>query len=143
KTGRKPGLMLKKPDGEIGLTQWGIDLLDRISPYADILDTAYASHDHSDSVKAQRIKIQDSKQTPSARLLQQLREQRLNFHDYSLKQSQQHRDHLLATPLSAARQNALEDIVAQSFTEQTRLEQSDTEDFSAYVARYEAALAPF
>ena len=48
---------------------------------------------------------------------------------------------LLATPLAAATQKALEDIVAQSFIEQTRLEQSDTEDFSAYVARYEAALA--
>ena len=140
KTGRKPGLMLKKPDGEIGLTQWGMELLDRIEPYADILDTAYASHAHGDSVKAQRIKVQDSEQTPSAHLLQQLREQRLNFHDYSLNQSRQHRDYLLATPLPTATQNTLKEIVAQSFAEQTRLEQSDTEDFSAYVARYEAAL---
>ena len=69
-----------------------------------------------------------------------MRDQGLNLHDYSLKQSLQHRDTLRAQSLSSAALQDYQQAVDDSFVEQKRLEDGDTEDFSSYVARYHAAL---
>jgi len=140
KKGREPGLKLARQGQAVSLADWGHELLERISPYADLLDAAHGTALYTAAVEAQRRKLANSEQTSSAQLLRQLREERLSLHDFTLKQSQRHRDTLLASTLCPARQTELQDIAARSFIEQTRLEQSDTEDFSAYVARYHAAL---
>jgi glutamate--cysteine ligase len=72
--------------------------------------------------------------------LNQLREQGVSLHDYSLGQSRQHHEALRAQPLDAATLQEYKAIVSDSVIEQQRLESSDTEDFSSYVARFHAAL---
>lgn len=140
KEGRKPGLMLTKQNKAIALSEWGQDLIEQIRPYADLLDTAYGVTDYAAAVQAQQIKISDSEQTPSAQLLQHLRAENISLHDYSLRQSQRHRDTLLATPMSDAQQQEYQALTAQSLLQQQQLEHDDTEDFTSYVARYHAAL---
>jgi glutamate--cysteine ligase len=146
KEGRKPGLQLVKADATesdqaIGLVQWGNELLERILPYAQMLDAAHGGGQHyAQAVQAQAPKLQDSEQTPSARLLRALRDERISLHDYTLRQSQRHRDALRAVALSQSKQQALADLAGESLQEQVRLDQSDTESFDAYVARYHAAL---
>jgi glutamate--cysteine ligase len=140
KEGRKPGLVLVKQNQPIGLADWGDELLDLLAPYADMLDAAYGGQGYAQAVNAQRPKIRDAEQTPSARLLQQLRAEQTSLHDYSLKQSLQHWDDLQARPLGAAKRQAFDEAVAQSIAEQAGLEHGDTENFDAYVARYHAAL---
>ncbi|MGP1613500.1 MAG: glutamate--cysteine ligase [Pollutimonas bauzanensis] len=140
KEGRKPGLVLIKQNKPISLADWGQELLERLMPYADLLDAAHGGAEHAEAVAAQACKIQDSQQTPSAQLLQRMRDTGLSLHDYSLEQSLQHRDALRARPLSAAAMQEYKQIASDSITEQKRLEDSDTEDFASYVARYHAAL---
>lgn len=140
KEGRKPGLMLVKQNKPISLEDWSQELLERLIPYAKQLDAAHGGTQYAEAVAAQNAKIRDSEQTPSAQLLQHMRDQGLNLHDYSLKQSQQHRDTLRSQQLSAATLQEYKQIASDSITEQKHLENSDTEDFSSYVARYHAAL---
>jgi glutamate--cysteine ligase len=140
KEGRKPGLTLIKQNQPISLIDWGKQLLEQIRPYADMLDSAYGGTHYAAAVQAQYIKIHDSEQTPSAQLLQRLRDEAISLHDFTLRESQQHRDTLLAAPLDSARQQEYRKLAADSLQEQTRLEQSDVEDFASYVARYHAAL---
>ncbi len=140
KEGRKPGLTLIKQNQAIGLSDWGQELLEQIRPYAEILDSAYGVSHHAAAVQAQQVKLTDSEQTPSAQLLQHLLAENISLHDYSLRQSLQHHDRLRATPMSDALQAEYQSLAAQSLQEQQRIEQSDTEDFASYVARYHAAL---
>ncbi|NYT63306.1 glutamate--cysteine ligase [Alcaligenaceae bacterium] len=140
KEGRKPGLMLVKQNQPIALTDWSHELLERLAPYAKLLDAAHGGTKYSEAVAAQAGKITDSNTTPSAQLLQHMRDQGLSLHDYSLRQSQQHRDALRAQPLSADTLQQYQHIASDSIAEQKHLEDSDTEDFSNYVARYHAAL---
>jgi len=138
--GRKPGLALISQNKPIGLREWGLQLLDRMAPYAQLLDQAHGGDLHQQAVQAQRPKLEDTGQTPSATLLRQLRDEGIGFHEFTLRQSRRHRDTLLAAPLDEARRLALKETAAQSLREQARLEQNDTESFDDYVARYHAAL---
>ncbi|MGB6102534.1 MAG: glutamate--cysteine ligase [Pusillimonas sp.] len=141
KLGRKPGLTLVKEQQTISLVDWGTELLERITPYARLLDQAQGSGDrYAQAVMRQQAKIDDSALTPSAILLANMSAQGLGLHDYTLRQSLRHRDALRATPLDPAAQNEYEQIVGASFSEQKRLEDGDTEDFDSYVARFHAAL---
>lgn len=140
KEGRKPGLTLDRDGQAIGLAQWGHQLLDQIAPYAALYDSALGGSAYAEALDAQRAKLDQPDATPSARLLASLRASGLSFHDYSLELSRKHADALRAQALPADLARAYQQAAAQSVTEQLRLEQSDTEDFDTYVARYHEAL---
>lgn len=140
KEGRKPGLTLDRDGQTIGLAQWGHELLDQIAPYAALYDSAVGGTAYADALAAQRVKLDQPDTTPSARLLAELKDSGLSFHDYSLALSRKHADALRAQPLPADVATAYQQAAAESAAEQLRLEQSDTEDFDTYVTRYHAAL---
>ena len=140
KEGRKPSLMLDREGQSISLTQWGHELLEQIAPYAALYDSALGGTAYADALAAQRAKLDQPDTTPSARLLADLKASGLSFHDFSLALSRKQADALRAEPLPADIAAAYEQAAAQSTAEQLRLEQSDTEDFDTYVARYHAAL---
>ncbi|AVJ26050.1 glutamate--cysteine ligase [Achromobacter spanius] len=140
KEGRKPGLTLDRDGQTIGLAQWGHELLDQIAPYAALYDSAAGGTAYADALAAQRAKLDQPDTTPSARLLADLKDSGLSFHDFSLALSRKHADALRAQPLPADVATAYQQAAAQSAAEQLRLEQSDTEDFDTYVTRYHAAL---
>jgi len=140
KEGRKPGLTLDRDGQTIGLAQWGHELLDQIAPYAALYDSAFGGTAYADALAAQRAKLDQPDTTPSARLLADLKDSGLSFHDFSLALSRKHADALRAQPLPADVATAYQQAAAQSAAEQLRLEQTDTEDFDTYVSRYHAAL---
>jgi len=140
KEGRKPGLTLDRDGQTIGLAQWGHELLDQIAPYAALYDSAMGGTAYADALAAQRAKLDQPDTTPSARLLAELKDTGLSFHDYSLALSRKHADALRAQPLPADVATAYQQAAEASAAEQLRLEQSDTEDFDTYVSRYHAAL---
>ncbi len=141
KEGRKPGLMLSNDGSPIALTDWGTELLERIAPYAELLDAAYGGSGYRAAVTAQAAKIADSELTPSASLLRDLRNSKLGLQEFTLQQSKAHRDALCAQPLDPATRQAYQQMTQDSVAAQQRLEEGDTEDFSSYVARYHQALS--
>lgn len=140
KEGRKPGLALVNQNVATTREEWGAELIEGIAPYARLLDQAQGGDLYAQALAIQAEKVRDSEKTPSARLLQTLRDQNLSLHDYSLKRSLEHRDTLRAQALAPAVQDEYQAIARESIAEQKRLEDSDTEDFDSYVARYHAAL---
>ena len=138
--GRKPGLQLDREGQPVSLAQWGNELLDRIAPYAALYDSALGGDAYARALAAQRAKLGDPDATPSARLLRELVDGGVSFHDYSLDLSRKHAETLRAQPLPAATAAAYEQAARDSAAEQIRIEQADTEDFDTYVARYHAAL---
>jgi glutamate--cysteine ligase len=140
KRGREPGLMLDRDGAPIGLRQWGEELLDRIAPYAALYDQTQGGHAYADSLAAQRAKLADVELTPSARLLREVRDSGLNFHDYTLRQSSEHAAALRAQSLPADRAAFYAEMARKSVAGQAAIEASDDVDFATYVARYHEAL---
>lgn len=142
KEGRKPGLMLIDQNEPKPLADWGAELMERMAPYARLLDQAYGGECYAAALAEQAEKVRDSNKTPSARLIQTLRDQGLSLHEFSLQQSVAHRDALREQPLDPAVHKEYERNTQESFAAQQQLEDGDTEDFADYVARYHAALKP-
>jgi glutamate--cysteine ligase len=140
KAGRQPNLELIKSNQTVRLADWANEILDRMLPYADLLDAHDGSQNHTRAVLAQRLKAISPENTPSGRMLQRLRDERISFHDYTLRQSRAHFDWLHAKPLGATKQRQFMENAARSLKAQAQIEQSDTESFTEYVARYHAAL---
>ncbi len=140
--GRKPGLTLINANQPVKLHDWAAELIERMAPYANLLDQAYGGSAYAQALDVQQAKVADSNLTPAARLLRELREQKIELHDYTLQQSAQHRDTLRDQLLSPAQTQEYQDLAKTSFVEQKELEDGDTMDFSSYVAKYHAALKP-
>ncbi|CAM3398372.1 glutamate--cysteine ligase [Bordetella sputigena] len=140
--GRRPGLELVRDGAAIPLRAWGKELLDRIMPYAELLDAAYGGDAYRRAVAAQSGKLDEPQSTPSARLLDELKRSGASFLEYTLQQSRRHADTLLAAPLTAAKAAGYAETARASLAEQAAIEAADTIDFDTYVARYHQALKP-
>lgn len=140
--GRRPGLTLSHPNGQVSLTGWAHELLNRVSICAAALDDAQGHHEHSTAVRLQRAKVEDSSLTPSARVLEALDTSGKTLHEFSLELSHQHARNFRSNPLTGARLRAFEEASVRSVAEQHALETQQDCSFEEYVARYHSSLVP-
>lgn len=138
--GRQPGLMLSRDDTPISLHSWATDVVERMAPYAGLLDKAMGGTHYQQALQRQQEKIDDSDKTPSARILGELQSQSVSLHAYTLQQSLAHRADFLARPLDAKTLQAFQDAARNSIDQQKQLEENDTESFDSYMARFHDSL---
>src|SRR5690606_20243470 len=95
---------------------------------------------YATALQVQADKLTDVEKTPSARLIHALRESGLSLHAYTLAQSEAQCRALREASLSGERLSYYHEAARASLDEQVEIENSDTESFDDYVARYHAAL---
>ena len=137
KEGRKPGLTLQRDGASVPMQQWAEALFDAIEPVAKTLDTLNGNDDHSRALRKLRPRIADASLTPSACVLQTMRDNRQSFDAFALELSARHAETFRARPLSVEDERAMEELAAKSLVEQTVVESSDAESFDAFVAAYQ------
>lgn len=140
KQGRQPDLALSRRGEPVALARWAEQLLDDISRCAEVLDLGTGEKSYLAAVTAQREKVADPAQTPSAKMLEQLVSRKMSFHDFALAQSVLHTSTLRQIGLNPAERAATQAQATQSLLEQQALEAEDTESFDEYVVRYHQAL---
>ncbi|NYT22008.1 glutamate--cysteine ligase [Alcaligenaceae bacterium] len=138
--GRKPGLILRREQHDISLRDWSEELIDRIRPYAGLLDEASGHKRHAAALEQQLQKVRNTELTPSARALHLMREQNTDLHAYMLQLSVEHHETLAHGPMDPELEQRYADEAAASIEEQHHIEASDTETFEEYVRRFHAAL---
>jgi glutamate--cysteine ligase len=136
--GRKPGLELTRDGQPVALKDWANELLIKIDAAASALDALHGGDAHARAVAVQRAKLADASLTPSARVLQTMREKQQSFLAFGLEQSEAHAAYFRARPLDAEQTKAFTDLAAQSLAEQAKLEQEEVGSFDAFVAAYRA-----
>lgn len=135
--GREPGLQLERGDGHVALTDWGQELAAQMEPIARALDTALQTTAYAQAVAHAARLLKHPEETPSARVLQAVKEQHAgSFVGFARAQSQATKIELLSRPLTAQQLEAFEKQSQDSMVEQTRVEQADTMDFDTYLAQY-------
>jgi glutamate--cysteine ligase len=133
--GRDPALVLERGGKTVRLRDWTLELLDAMTPVARLLD-GQGDGPCQRSLGLQRAKAQDPDLTPSARMLEAMRERGECFAAFARRLSEQHRDWLQEQPIDPSRQVELERTVAESWAKQAEIEASEDEDFDTFLARY-------
>lgn len=140
--GRQPGLALQRRGEPVTLREWGHDLLARIGETAGLLDRQRGDRIVSNALEAQRGKLDDPALTPSARVLEAMREigsgSRGAFFNFGMQQSRAHAERFRTSPLPPATEAEFERIAAASLDSQVRLERSQIGNFDAFLAAYHA-----
>jgi glutamate--cysteine ligase len=135
--GRKPGLQLLTPAGEISRENLGAQVLDKVAKTAALLDQAQGGDAFARSVNLQRAKLDNPELTPSAQVLKALRESGLSYSQWVLQVSAGHRQ-AAEHPLDAGVQQALQAEAERSLAEQALLEQAEQPPFDQFLAEYVA-----
>lgn len=138
--GRKPGLALKGPQGDIALETWARAILDSLHPLASWLDRDSNDDLYTRALTLQCSRLDDPAQLPSARVLAGVREAG-SFGEFTQQLSREHHHTLLATPPPADQERALADAVVESLATRARLEHETANgDFEAMLAEWSQQL---
>ena len=130
--GREPGLQLSRNGRPVGLKAWAEELLSEIGEVVSAGGLAA----QEETLGTMRDRIRDPDETPSARVLREMRAQGQTFFHFGLEQSRQRRDALLSIPFSDALRAQYKHWAEQSIGEQLTLETQDDVSFEAYLAAY-------
>ncbi|MGA6097930.1 glutamate--cysteine ligase [Stutzerimonas marianensis] len=140
KQGRKPGLQLRRGGERVDLQEWAQELLDEIGQVAALLDQSHGTEAHAEALAAQRAKVADSSLTPSAKVLEALRQHGESFSQFAMRQTRLHAEALRTRPLPAAQTADFEEAARQSLAQQAEMEANDTQDFDSFVEEYQRSL---
>ncbi len=136
KRGREPGLMLSRAGVPVSLQDWGVALIEKIRPVAALLDQQRGDQVHIASLDQQLAKLRDPDLTPSARVLQAIKQENKSFAQFALKQSRHFAEQFRARPLDETANMELKQMAEQSLREQAQMEANQSGSFDAFIEDY-------
>jgi glutamate--cysteine ligase len=138
--GREPGLRLERRGQEVGLFEWGQQLLAGCEPVAAALDAAHGATAYGDALAAAVAALGNPDSTPSARVLREMQERHNgSYTRFTLAQSLRHAADIKHLPLPAEVENRFAQLATESLEKQRQIEAADTMPFEIYRQKY---LAP-
>ena len=132
--GRKPGLVLEHERKERTLGDWGREILDKMAPIAQLLDSVNGCTDHTEALKAAARALQDASLTPSARIMARLHNH--SFRDVFMQLSQTNTEHFRTLSVAQEQHQHLRNLAASSLAHQSQQEAMDTATFDSFLRDY-------
>ncbi len=134
--GRSPNLRLLTAEGDQPFADRAMTLLDSMSQTALLLDQAGGHGEHQKTMAMAYERILNPDQTPSARVLQEMRDGGIPFWQLALNYSKRWHSDFLARPLEPSEFAEFQTASAVSLRQQVLLEQETGETFSDYLRRF-------
>jgi glutamate--cysteine ligase len=134
--GRDPLLYLSRQGRDIRLNDWAGELLQAMEPVCELLDKWDAEQPYHQALQQQRACVAEPERTPSARMLQEMREQGEGFFHFAKRKSLQHRDYFNGFVPDTQRYQMLLRESEVSLSRQQEMEQQDSGDFAGFLADY-------
>ncbi len=135
--GRDPEFRLFDRGSERPLPEWATEIMRDVRAIAEIIDRGEGGNDYAQAVDAQSELIKDPEATPSARVLEELRQTKTAFYHFAMASARGHREYFSETePLDGERLRVYEDEVRSSIGRQQDIENSDEISFEEYLANY-------
>jgi len=134
--GRKPGLELIKNGESVLLKDWGREICEQMMPVCELLDQG-EEQGYVESLRVFQQLLENPDQTPSARIVADVKAQSQSLFDYSMELSVAYREYFgeLSPELNRNRQ-LLEQESEDSRVSQRKIESTDTLSFDKYLAEY-------
>lgn len=139
--GRDPQLILVRDGKDIALHQWLDELLAGMQGVAQMLDRIHQTGVYTKALAEQQAISQDTSQTPSARMLQMMRDNNEGFYHHAQRMSQQHYDYFRNQTLSPEREQMFRTMAAESLQKQQAMESARQPGFAEFLDQYFAQKA--
>jgi glutamate--cysteine ligase len=133
KRGREPGLQLQRNGSMAGLQDWASEILGEAKDIALLLDRISNNTLHATATATQQAKVLDPALTPSAKVLQRMREVKTGFFQFAMNQSLANSDYFRSRHLSDATLSRFRTMSAESLQQQQSIEESDKLDFATFL----------
>ncbi len=134
--GRDPQLRLKRQGEEIRLRDWGLEICDALQPVCELLDEEMADRPYQASLQRQRARFMDADQTPSARMLAEMRDRSESFFEFAQRLSNQHHRYFMQQDHDPEDQHLLAQESADSWRRQREIEAADRLTFDEFLSQY-------
>lgn len=136
--GRKPGLLLQTPQGNLSREAWSHQLFDQLSAVAELLDRGLDTPEHQQALDLYRQSIDQPEKTPSAQVLSAVKSAG-SFLNFATEQAQHQAESLKQESLDKARQALFGQLSDSSVQQQADIEAADQISFDQFLADYMAA----
>ncbi|MCB1785656.1 MAG: glutamate--cysteine ligase [Chromatiaceae bacterium] len=137
--GRAPRLKLQHRGVQLPMRAWALEILESMLPVCEVLDDIEGGAWFEDALDDQIAKVRLPDLTPSAKMLEEMRDKGESFYQFARRLSSQHRRYFLARQLAADKLAALDAQVQRSLDEQARLEAEPQVEFDRFLADYFAS----
>lgn len=135
--GRDPDIKLVNGGREIPLREWARDIIGDVRAIAEIIDRGEGSDAYVQAVDAQSALVDDADLTPSARVIQDMRENDTGFYHFAMEQARGHKNYFKSlAALDKERLQIYTAEAAESIAKQKQIEESDEISFDEYLEKY-------
>lgn len=134
--GRDPELKLKRESSAVLLKDWAAELLDGMQSVCDLLDRDKEGAPYRDALQLQMEKVMHSDMTPSARMLQEMRETKEGFYYFAKRMSEKHNRYFTKLKLSKEKEMFFDKAAEDSLAKQASIEAADNQSLDDYLADY-------
>ncbi len=134
--GREPGLQLHCNGDPVALRDWGQAILDAVLPVAEFLDQIHGGNAYEDAADDQLRKFLQPGLTPSAMMLEEMRERGEGFYQFARRLSAQHHVFFSNRDLTPERNAEFDALVGRSFDDLAAIEAAPQQDFDAFLEEY-------
>ncbi|MBM4208154.1 MAG: glutamate--cysteine ligase [Gammaproteobacteria bacterium] len=134
--GRKPGLVLERNHQAITLQEWALEILDDMRTVCSVLDTDLPEPPYSRSLMRQQQAVRNPDLTPSARMLDCMRQGAQTFSDYALAKSAEHAACFQGKPADADFVQDFDRLAQQSIAKQAEMESQPQLPFDEFLTKY-------
>lgn len=137
KEGRDPSFRLIRAGKEVAIRDWAREIFEDVRSIAEVIDRGEGGDAYVQAVDAQSALIDDAEQTPSARVIEEMRRDGTGFFHFAMKCALGHKDYFsdLIEP-NAERLQMYENEALESLERQRKIEESDEIGFDEYLQKY-------
>ncbi len=134
--GRMPGLKLSRNGHNHVLQEWAMEIMQEMTAVCDLLNGDDPEKPYTASLNKQTERVIHPDMTPSARMLDDMRQDHESFYHFAERMSKKHFHYYKNLHLSAEQERFYQLEAAQSIQKQYAIEASDHIDFEEYLRNY-------
>ncbi len=134
--GRRPNQSLIRNSKEVKLTEWGTELLLKMELVAEVFDAVNNGNDYQQAIQRQKEVIKNSELTPSARILEELKDNDEPFFSFAMRRAREVRKEFDSSPLSEVVVHHYDELASQSLAKQQMMEQEESVGFDKFLENY-------
>ena len=137
KRGREPGLQLIHGGRSISLHDWATEIIGKVTAVSELIDRCDRCGSYANAVADMAAQVDEPDKTPSAKMVEELRNADCSFFEFALEMSRGHKDYFASlAPMREKRLSELQQEANDSIERQRSIEASDTISFEQYLDNY-------
>lgn len=135
--GRDPNFNLLRDGREQPLKKWAREIIVDVAEIAALIDQGDGGNDYAAAVQAQAQLIDEPDATPSARVLNELRQSQSGFFQFAMDSARGHKEYFSSlAALDDERQGIYTKEAQESIERQRQIEAADDISFEQYLENY-------